>query len=314
MSFSGEVKEELAKQVSTARHCQIAELAAIIYFCGRLEQKNGKISGLRILTENASVARKYFTLLKKTFNIETMVTERKTGNTEQGGTFDISIDDLSHVLKICHAIKLLDGSGIPGDVRSPLNLLVIKNTCCKRAFLRGAFLSIGSMSDPEKSYHLEMVCTNEEQAVQLKELLIGFELDAKIVQRKKYFVVYLKEGANLVDFLNIIEAHISLMNLENMRILKEMRNSINRRVNCEAANISKTVTASSKQIEDIELLRDSCGFESLPDTLKEMAEIRLQYPDATLKELGQYLDPIVGKSGVNHRLRKLSEVADHIRT
>ena len=126
-------------------------------------------------------------------------------------------------------------------------------------------------------------------------------------------MVYLKEGAGIVDLLNVMEAHISLMNLENLRIVKEMRNSINRRVNCETANISKTVTAAAKQIEDIELIRDRYGFENLPDNLRQMAEIRLEYPDAALKELGEHLEPPVGKSGVNHRLRRLSEIADRIR-
>ena len=169
------------------------------------------------------------------------------------------------------------------------------------------------MSDPEKSYHLEFVCSHPESAEQLKELIQGFEVDAKIVIRKKYYVVYLKEGAGIVDLLNIMEAHISLMNFENYRIVKEVRNSINRKVNCETANITKTVNASSKQIEDILLIRERYGFQNLPDNLKETAEIRLEYPDATLKELGQILSPTVGKSGMNHRLRKLSEIADRLR-
>lgn len=174
-------------------------------------------------------------------------------------------------------------------------------------------MCIGSMSDPEKSYHLEFVCAYRESAEQLRQMIHGFDVEAKIVIRKKYYVVYLKEGAGIVDLLNIMEAHVSLMNFENYRIVKEMRNSINRKVNCETANITKTVNASSKQTEDILLIREHYGFQNLPDSLRETAEIRLQYPDATLKELGQNLTPPVGKSGMNHRLRKLSEIADRIR-
>ena len=147
----------------------------------------------------------------------------------------------------------------------------------------------------------------------LPNIIREFQIDAKSVRRKKYEVVYLKEGSGIVDLLNVMGAHVSLMNLENLRIVKEMRNSVNRRVNCETANISKTVTAASKQIEDILLIRDKYGFDNLPDNLRQMAEVRLEYPDAALKELGGYLDPAVGKSGVNHRLRKLSEIADRIR-
>ena len=195
-----------------------------------------------------------------------------------------------------------------------VNPLLVRSSCCARAYLRGAFLSVGSMSDPKKSYHLEFVCDEKTQALQLQEMLSEFQIEARIIRRKRYHVVYLKEGAGIVDLLNVMGAHVSLMELENMRILKEMRNSINRRVNCETANISKTVTAAGRQIEDILLIRDRYGFENLPDNLRQMAEVRLEYPDAALKELGGYLEPVVGKSGVNHRLRRLSEIADKIRS
>ena len=192
--------------------------------------------------------------------------------------------------------------------------MLVQQTCCKRAFIRGAFMAAGSISDPNKSYHFEIVCHTLEQAQQLKELMEFFEAEPKIVERKERMVVYLKEGSQIVDLLNVMEAYVSLMNLENVRILKEMRNSVNRRVNCETANITKTVTAATRQIEDIIYIRDHYGLENLPEPLSQMAEVRLENPDAPLKELGEYLDPPVGKSGVNHRLRKLSELADRIRT
>ena len=179
--------------------------------------------------------------------------------------------------------------------------------------MRGAFLASGSISDPQKSYHFEIVCQEQSQAQLLQELYHDFELDAKIVQRKKYHIVYLKEGAQIVDALNIMGAYVALMNLENVRILKEMRNSVNRKVNCETANISKTINAAVRQVEDIKLIRDQMGFEHLTPQLREMALLRLEYQDAPLKELGNYLDPPVGKSGVNHRLRKLNEIAEKIR-
>ena len=287
MSFSGEVKEELAKHISSARHCRIAELAALLSFCGQYgrEASGGYTIGFQ--TENEAVVRKSFTLLQKTFNIDS----------------DATLDEE----------RMQDFYSKFGNLEAPVSQTLIKNSCCQRAFLRGAFLSIGSISDPQKGYHMEFVCTDEAKAGQLQKVIQGFEIDAKIVMRKKYYVVYLKEGAAIVDLLNIMEAHVALMNLENLRILKEMRNSINRRVNCETANISKTVNAAARQIEDIEYLRDHYGFKKLPENLRQMAEVRLEYPDAPLKELGEYLDPPVGKSGVNHRLRKLSEIADRIR-
>lgn len=313
MSFSGEVKEELTKHISASRHCQIAELAAMIHFCGKWHESDGK-KALEFHTENQSVIRKYFTLLKKTFNIDIGVSPEIWEKQGRSHTYSFVLDEEEQVYKILQAVKLLNAEGGVLSLEQPVNTMLIKNSCCQRAFLRGTFLSVGSMSDPEKSYHLELVCTNEVQAIQLRDLIQGFQVEAKIVLRKKYYVVYLKEGGGIADLLNIMEAHVSLMEFENFRILKEMRNSINRRVNCEAANITKTVNASSKQIEDITLVRDYYGFNNLQDSLREMAEVRLEYPDATLKELGQYLNPPVGKSGVNHRLRKLSELADKIRT
>lgn len=313
MSFSSNVKEELSRQLSFARHCQIAEIAAIISLCGRIQISEHDRFCIKIHTENAAVARKYFTLLKKTFNIDRN-TWQLYDEEEKGHTYVILTENSSEVNKILQAVKMDEKDGLKKIGENGVNSLLIKNACCKRAFLRGAFLCIGSMSDPGKSYHLEFVCTHKESAEQLKELIQGFEVDAKIVIRKKYYVVYLKEGAGIVDLLNIMEAHKALMNFENYRIVKEVRNSINRKVNCETANITKTVNASSKQIEDILLIRERYGFQNLPDNLRVTAELRLEYPDATLKELGQILSPSVGKSGMNHRLRKLSEIADRIRS
>lgn len=287
MSFSSDVKEELVRQISSARHCQIAELAAMMHFCGQYGRDADGNYMIGFQTENESVVNKGFTLLRKTFNIDT------------GGC--ISEEQMSGFIS-----KI-------GNLNEPVNGLLIKNSCCQRAFLRGAFLSIGSMSDPQKGYHLEFVCTEEDKAEQLRSVMQGFGLDAKIVLRKKYYVVYLKEGSCIVDLLNICEAHKALMDFENLRILKEMRNSVNRRVNCETANITKTVNAASRQIEDIEYIRDYYGFQNLPENLREIAEVRLENPEAPLKELGNYLNPPVGKSGVNHRLRKISELADKIR-
>lgn len=299
MSFSGTVKEELAAQIGTARHCQLAELAAIFHFAGSTCENGEHLS---FHTENEEVARKGFTLFKKAFNIDNVVMK------ERGRL----LPDDEMEKKVIQALHLA-GTAEPIELEAPVSSLLVKNSCCARAYLRGAFLCIGSMSDPAKSYHLEYVCSKSAQAKQLRDMIQEFQIEAKIIRRKKYDVVYLKEGAGIVDLLNVMGAHVSLMNLENLRIVKEMRNSINRRVNCETANISKTVTAASKQIEDILLIRDKYGFENLPDNLRQMAEVRLEYPDAALKELGEYLEPPVGKSGVNHRLRRLSEIADGIK-
>ena len=212
-----------------------------------------------------------------------------------------------------HAVKLLDEHGEVGENLNVVQNVVIQQSCCRRAFIRGAFLASGSLSDPEKFYHFEIVCATEEKAKQLQGIIATFDLEAKIVKRKRYYIVYIKEGSQIVDILNVMEAPVALMELENIRILKDMRNSVNRQVNCETANINKTVSAAVKQIEDIEYIRDTIGLENLPENLEEIARERVERPEATLKELGEALDPPVGKSGVNHRLRKLCDIAEQLR-
>ena len=275
MSFSSDIKEELARQHSKAKHCQIAELSAMIMQEGRISMHPFSLS---FETENPILIEKYAILMKRAFDI-----------------------DVSKPLESQDCKKIVEA--IQG--------LYLEKTCCKRAFIRGAFMASGSMTDPNKGYHFEIVCRTQAQASRLQELMKEFETDPKVVERKNYYVVYLKEGSQIVDMLNVMEAYVSLMNLENVRIIKEMRNTVNRKVNCETANISKTVNAAVKQISDIEYIRDTEGLDSLP--LREMAMVRLEYPEAPLKDLGKYMDPPVGKSGINHRLRKLAAIAEAIR-
>ena len=313
MSFSSRVKEELSRQLSPARHCQIAETAAIISLCGKIIISEEDRYAIKIHTENVAVARKYFTLLKKTFNIVTDVSIRRNAYLNKNRTYTVTIREHEDALRVLHAAKLLDEHGEVGENLNVVQNVVIQQSCCRRAFIRGAFLASGSLSDPEKFYHFEIVCATEEKAKQLQGIIATFDLEAKIVKRKRYYIVYIKEGSQIVDILNVMEAPVALMELENIRILKDMRNSVNRQVNCETANINKTVSAAVKQIEDIEYIRDTIGLENLPENLEEIARERVERPEATLKELGEALDPPVGKSGVNHRLRKLCDIAEQLR-
>ena len=312
LSFSGKTKEELSNHWSSARHCQIAEVAAIISMCGKVSIDSRERYSVKVRTENVSVARKYFTLLKKTFNIETETFVSRNRNTENV-SYTTIIKSHEDAMKVLQASKLIDLDGEIAEEYSVVKNLVVQRGCCKRAFIRGAFLAAGSVNNPEKSYHIEIVCTSECKAEQIKELINSFGLESKVISRKKSYVVYLKEGSQIVDLLNIMEAPVALMELENVRILKEMRNSVNRMVNCETANINKTVSAAVKQTEDIQFIQDNMGLNKLPDNLREIAEVRLAYPNATLKELGDLLSVPLGKSGVNHRLRKLSEIAEKLK-
>ena len=310
MSFSADIKEELSRPASMGRHCRLAETAAVLSLCGKIIITENDRYCVKIQTENLPVARKYFTLLRKAFNIKAEVAVRKSRETR---FYSVVVRKDHEARRLLNETGLLDSDGGIQECMSPIHNRLLRQNCCRRAFIRGAFLAAGSVSAPERSYHFEIVCSSEAKAQQLQALLGSCEIDARIVLRKRHYVVYVKEGSQIVDMLNIMEAHVALMNLENVRIIKEMRNSVNRKVNCETANINKTVSAAVKQLEDINYIKNTRGLDSLPDNLREIALARLEYPQAPLKELGSYLEPPVGKSGVNHRLRRLCEIAEEIR-
>lgn len=313
MSFSRKVKEELSKQLTPSRHCQIAELAGIIGMCGRIKISEDNRYKVYIHTENIMVARKYHNLINSLFHTVIEVRVRSNSLYKKGTIYTVVVNDYVIAKKILQAVKLLDNNGEINENLSVTHNIVIQNQCCKRAFLRGVFLATGSISDPNKAYHFEITATTEEKAKQIQDIIKVFNLDAKIVLRKKNYVVYIKEGSQIVDILNVMEAPLALMNLENVRILKEMRNSINRKVNCETANINKTVNAATRQIEDILYIKKKVGFGELNESLEEIARLRIENPDLSLVELGALLSKPIGKSGVNHRLRKLSQIANNLR-
>ncbi|OOB77087.1 MAG: DNA-binding protein WhiA [Epulopiscium sp. Nuni2H_MBin003] len=182
-----------------------------------------------------------------------------------------------------------------------------------RAYVRGLFLGGGSLSDPKKAYHLEFVVSTKEIAEYTQDILARIEINTKVIIRRHKYVVYLKESSQIVDLLNIMGAHVALMEFENIRIVKEVRNNVNRKVNCELANLTKTVSAAVSQVDDIIYLDRSIGLDSLPRNLEEIARIRLLYKDATLNEIGQKLTPVVSKSAVCHRFKKISNIAEKLR-
>ena len=275
MSFSGEIKEELGGQISTARHCQIAEISALISMCGSVMIDSNNRYAIKIHTENLIVARKCFTLLEKTFNIRTEISIRKN-LIRQSVSYWIIVKKHEEAIKVLQATKLINKDGEVFEELSIVKNVIVQQYCCKRAFIRGAFLASGSISDPEKSYHFEIVCAVRAKAEQLQKIMNSFGIDAKVILRKKSYVVYVKEGAQIADLLNIIEAHVALMKFENVRIIKDMRNTVNRKVNCETANINKTVSAAVKQVEDIVYVRDTIGLENLSEALRDVALTRLE--------------------------------------
>jgi len=311
MSFSFEVKKELCSKNEAPRHCNIAEICAIINTCGHIFL-NGQNYEIKIHTESASVAKRYYMLVKNNFNVSSSLSSSKSLKFKKNRQYSVFIDDSVSAKKILSATGLLN----PNSKNIPhkgINPLIVKNTCCKRAYIRGAFVSGGSVTTPEKGYHIEFVNQDELLSLALSGLINSFGLNSKVMLRKNYYMVYIKDVENIVDLINVMDAPVSLMNFENARILKDMRNNVNRRVNCETANINKTVDAALKQISDIQYIFEQKHHGRISDQLLEMAELRLKNPEASLKELGSMLSMSVGKSGVNHRLRKLSEIADEMR-
>lgn len=291
MSFSSQVKNELVNYNEKARHCKIALLSGIINYCGLVTGQDLKIS-----SENDLLMVKCKELLKELFGIKTDI---------------VHISDNKEVILLKECFKVISTTGVRNDFT--VNPLIISSQCCKRAYLRGAFLASGSITNPEKAYHIEFVNHSEKQAEELKNIINTFSIPCKYVERKGHYVVYIKEGEYIVDMLNIINAHLSLLNFENLRVVKQVRNNINRKVNCETANLNKTISAAVKQIQDIEYIDKRIGLDSLPYHLEQIARLRLEYSDVSLLELGKKLTPAVGKSGVNHRLKKISLIAEELR-
>ncbi|MCI6190773.1 MAG: DNA-binding protein WhiA [Clostridium sp.] len=313
MSFSAKVKGELGRYTEMSREEALAQISAMMKVSGTIAF-NGKGLSFKITTENPTSARLVFTLLKEHFHIHSKLMVKKSNSLKKNNIYMVVIDEemgVRELLKETGIFKEVDG-GITLDYR--IDEKMVETDDEKRAYIRGAFLGGGSVTNPEKNYHLEFVTHSEEYAHDLCELINSCGLNSKVIQRKNSFIVYIKEGEQIVDILNIMGAHSCLLELENIRIMKEMRNNVNRLVNCETANLSKTVNAAVRQVESIKLIQSKIGLKRLPQNLREIAELRLEYPDESLKELGEMLNPPVGKSGVNHRLRKIEKIAEELRS
>jgi cell division protein WhiA len=308
MSFAAQTKKELTLIEVEQPCCVKAELSALIRMNGTVQLSGGKTI-LDISTENAAIARRIYTLLKRMFQLHTELLVRKKMRLKKNNVYIVRLPN--QVQSVLEQLNIVS----EGFLFTPgIDASVVRNGCCKRAYLRGAFLAGGSVNNPEgSSYHLEIASMYEEHCQDLCKLANRFDLNARCIERKKGFVFYIKEGEKIIEFLSIIGAHQALLRFEDVRIMKDMRNSVNRIVNCETANLNKTIGAAVRQIDNIRLLQKEIGLENLPDKLREVAEIRLAHPDMNLTEVGEMLKGRVSKSGVNHRLRKIDELAEKVR-
>lgn len=300
MSFSNDVKNELSRLETNEVCCDKAELLGVLRMSGAIVIRGMNI-GIHFSTENAALARRVLQILKNNYQVQTEVVITRSRRLKKNNRYQVRVLPAPQVNIAMTELQLLS---MESDLKNPL----LTKQCCKRAFLRGAFLGGGSISRPSSDYHLEMVTGNEDFARSIIKVMHTFSMKAKLTDRKNDYIVYLKDGESITNFLRVIGAHNSMMEFEGVRVLKEMRNNVNRRVNCETANLGKVVKAAVRQVNCIKFIDEHMGLSELPEALQETAQLRLKYPEASLNELVEYSGGI-GKSGINHRLKKLQEMA-----
>jgi len=300
VSFSNDVKNELSRLETNEVCCDKAELLGVLRMSGAIVIRGMNI-GIHFSTENAALARRVLQILKNNYQVQTEVVITRSRRLKKNNRYQVRVLPAPQVNIAMTELQLLS---MESDLKNPL----LTKQCCKRAFLRGAFLGGGSISRPSSDYHLEMVTGNEDFARSIIKVMHTFSMKAKLTDRKNDYIVYLKDGESITNFLRVIGAHNSMMEFEGVRVLKEMRNNVNRRVNCETANLGKVVKAAVRQVNCIKFIDEHMGLSELPEALQETAKLRLKYPEASLNELVEYSGGI-GKSGINHRLKKLQEMA-----
>lgn len=308
-SYASEVKKELTSIEVHPEHAK-AELAAFLRMNAVLSRHDGQIS-LDIVTENPAIARRIFSLIKTAYGFEPQLIVTRKMKLKKNHQYLVRVAQMvSEIMADLEIYSPKKGfiTGVPDKIKYSEQRSM--------SYLRGAFLASGSVNNPETSrYHLEIYCTYASHSQDLQEIMNKyFDLNAKVTARRSGSIVYLKEAEKIGDFLHVVGAVNAMLAFEDLRIMRDMRNSVNRLVNCDTANLRKTAGAAAKQVEDIELIDQKQGLESLPEKLASLARFRLQHPELSLKELAEQVpDGPISKSGVNHRLKKLHEIAENLR-
>ncbi len=310
MSFSSETKLEIIKNEITKECCATAELLAIVCFGGVLTKTTeGYI--FQINTENARIARRIYNLIKFIFNINAKLSVYK--KTSKSSTYTVLVDDELHIKQMLSRFNLIEeNDSLDTFLSFKISDKLVERMCCKKSFIKGAFLMSGSVNNPEKNYHLEFVTHRFNITNDFTRILSDMDLEPKSIVRKSNYVLYFKNSDMISDVLTVLGAVNAVWEIQNIKIVKEIRNNSNRLYNFEGANMDKTIDASAKQRMGIEKIRDAGMLDELPPALREIALLRLEYTECSLKELGEMLTPPISKSGVNHRLRKLQKIADNL--
>lgn len=306
-SFASEVKNELARLSTAAKCCRAAELAALLRMGASMAIGPRMMMGLNFTTENAAIARRILHFLKEDFSLRTEVVVSRARRLKKNNSYTVKVVPSEGVRDLLTSVGFFEDGGsfnAGGKDRA-----ILRKTCCRQAYLRGAFLGGGSVNRPESAYHMELVTGNYGFAKTLFDIMRRFGLPVGITDRKNDYIIYLKEAEAIADFLSLTGANETLTEFEVARNLKDVRNQVNRLVNCETANLQKTVNAAVRQLESIRTIERLKGLKSLPQGLFEAAKLRLENPEANLQELVAINENKVSKSGMNHRLRKLEKIA-----
>jgi DNA-binding protein WhiA len=312
MTFSSKVKDELSRTEISDERSAKAEAAAFVRTVGYITIKGLNKVEFEFLTENAAVARRIFKVLKAAHNINAAVSVSKSNRLKKQNNYIIKINEklTRQFLEETRMIEDNDLNIMNFNYKVPEDF--IDSDLCKRAYIKGSFMVSGSISNPEKSYHAEFVSNKEAQSKTIQDILKTYGIIGKNIYRKNNYVTYIKESEQISDLLALMGANNAVLDFENIRAVKETRNQINRVINCETANLDKIVDTSMRQINNIKILKKYKVIDQLPESLRELAYLRLKHSNASLKELGQMLNPPLGKSGVNHRLRKIEEIAEDL--
>ena len=305
MSFANDVKNELCRLADKDHGSEMAELFAMLRISGSISLAGRKV-GLHFTTENAALARRMLRLLKNNFPVQTEVIVTRSRRLKKNNRYQVQVipsDEARNALSRLHLLSPLDEAGS----------VLLKKDDRKKAFLRGVFLAGGSVNKPISDYHLELISDSLDMAQFIQKVMKSFSLPARIVDRKNSYIVYLKEGNAIASFLSVVGAHNSYLEFENVRVLKDMRNQVNRVVNCETANLNKTVQAAVRQLQAIEKIDRLVGLSTLPDPLQEAARLRREHQDLSVGGLAALTEDNVGKSGFNHRLKKLESIAEKLK-
>jgi DNA-binding protein WhiA len=307
LSFSLSVKDELAHVQPSQECCQRMELAAIVRANGRISIGGSQRLACTLNTDHAPLARKVIRLLKACFSLQTEVLVMRRQRLRKNLSYMVRILPQQGVEAMMKAIGIMDDEG---QLQDWVELPELEHDHCRRAYLRGTFLGTGWVSAPDRQHHLEFTTVNTEAADALGQMLFRYGIPVRMAYRKESMLLYLKDAAHITQFLNVVGAHQALLHYEDVRALKGVKNRVNRQVNAETANLSKTVEASARQVEAIELLRADGRLNRTAKSVQELAMLRVNHPDASLKELGEMCNPPVGKSGVNHRMRLIMQMAE----